>query len=211
MLRSKIRYHALEYLPLRGRYGFTLSELVIATALLAILSGVLASGLLLGRRTYVTSETYVQVQEETRRAFDAMGRELRGGGGTITPAANQLTFQLALGFNLAPLAGCPANAICWGAKNQAGANQPGWTLRYRLDTAAQQLLREVVDNQLPTPAVQSTRVLANSIQTVSFSYAAATQTITIQLQAQRASQELPGGSLSAAPTPLVTRVRLRNQ
>ena len=125
----------------------------------------------------------------------------------MTTGASQVDFQLALGYNQ-PLP-CPANAECWGAYDQAGARQAGWRVRYRLDGAQAQLLRELVD---ATGVVQpGTRVLANRISQVSFAYVAGTtRTVTIALQAQRTSAELPGGSVTVGPTPLVMRLRLRN-
>ncbi|MBI1991628.1 MAG: hypothetical protein HYY90_03585 [Candidatus Omnitrophica bacterium] len=184
-----------------------LPELILLVLLLSLVTGLLVTTSLGSQRTYATSDAILQVQGEARRAFDSMLTELRQAGGAITTGASQLDFQFALGYNQ-PLP-CPANAECWGAYDQAGARQAGWRVRYRLDGVNSQLLREIVDN---AGAVQpGTRVLANRISQASFTYVAgATRTVTIALQAQRTSAELPGGSVTVSPIPLVMRLRLRN-
>lgn len=189
----------------RRQAGFTLPELLIVLAILAIVAGAVYTSSLMGGKLYFSSETYVHVQQQARQALDNIVRELRQADGTIdTAVANQCTFQLALGYNLA--APCPTNAVCIGAQDQNGAAQSGWSLRYRLNGT--QLIREILDNQVP-PQVQGSRVLANDVSQLSFTYVGApTNTVTVQLQTQRTSQQLPGGSLGT--TPLTTRVRLRN-
>jgi len=184
----------------------TFPELLIVLAIMAIVAGAVYTSSLMGGKLYLSSETYVHVQQQARQALDTMVRELRQADGTITVAANQCTFQLALGYNLA--APCPANAVCIGAQDQNGVAQSGWSLRYRLNGT--QLIREILDNQVP-PQVQGSRVLANDVSQLSFTYVGApTNTVTVQLQVQRTSAQLPGGSLAAAPAPLITRVQLRN-
>ena len=189
----------------RRNAGLTLLELLIVLAITTIVAGAVYTSSLMGGKLYFSSETYVHVQQQARQALDTMVRELRQADGTITVAANQCTFQLALGYNLA--APCPANAVCIGAQDQNGAAQSGWSLRYRLNGT--QLIREILD---PAGVVQPvTRVLANDVSSLSFTYTGgATNTVTVQLQVQRDSQQLAGGSLAAAPTPLVTRIKLRN-
>jgi len=184
-----------------------LPELVLLVLLLSLVTGLLVATSLGSQRAYATSDAILQVQGEARRAFDTMLAELRQAGGAITTGASQVDFQFALGYNQ-PLP-CPANAECWGAYDQAGARQANWRVRYRLDGAQAQLLREIVDN---TGAVRpGTRVLANDISQASFTYVGgATRTMTVQLQAQRTSSAIAGGSVTASPVPLVMRLHLRN-
>ncbi len=189
----------------RHNAGLTFPELLIVLAIMAIVAGAVYTSSLMGGKLYFSSETYVHVQQQARQALDNMVRELRQADGTITVAANQCTFQLALGYNLA--APCPANAVCIGAQDQNGVTQSGWSLRYQLNGT--QLIREILN---PAGVVQpGTRVLANDVSQLSFIYVGApTNTVTVQLQVQRTSAQLPGGSLAAAPAPLITRVQLRN-
>lgn len=192
---------------MRPRRGLTLVEVLLVLALLGVLAGALFAISLTGRQLYFSSETSVHVQQQARQAFDAMARELRQAqGSTLTVAGSQCTFQVALGYNLA--SPCPVNAVCWGANDQAGAVQSGWSVRYRLNGT--QLLREVLNSQVP-PVVQSTRVLANDVTQLTFSYVGGgTNTVTIQLQVLQSSTQLPGGSLGTGATPLTMRLRLRN-
>jgi prepilin-type N-terminal cleavage/methylation domain-containing protein len=190
---------------MRSRRGLSLIELLVVIGLVTVLAGAVFVTSLMGGRLYYSSETSVHIQQQVRQAFDNMVQELRQADGTIATAANQVTFQLALGYDLA--APCPNDAVCIGALDEDGVAQEDWSVRYRLNGA--QLVREILDD---TGALQpGTRVLANDVTSLSFTYTAgAVNTIVAQLQVQRNSQQLPGGSLSAATTPLVTRVKLRN-
>ncbi|MBI3088408.1 MAG: type II secretion system protein [Candidatus Omnitrophica bacterium] len=58
--------------------GFTLIEvMIVLTILLGVFGAVLIS-FLVGRRSHVAGDAYVQVQQEARRAVDEMIKELRG-------------------------------------------------------------------------------------------------------------------------------------
>ena len=190
---------------LRSARGFSLVEMMVTLSIFGVLSGVLFLSSVVSHRSYVTGDTFVHVQQQARQALDVMHRELHEAGGTVAAAGAQLTFQTALGYNLA--APCPADAICWGARDQAGANQQDWSVRYRL--SGTQLVREIL-NAAGVVQVGS-RVMANDVSSLAFAYAGgSTRTITIQLQVTRTSAELAGGQLSAAPTPLITSIKLRN-
>lgn len=203
--RAKGASNAARHRGRLWRKGLTLTELLVVATVSLVLAGALFLTFLASRNSYLSNEAYVQVQQQARRALDNMVTELRVAGGTITVVGNQLTFQLALGYNLG--APCPANDTCWGARDQAGANQGGWSVRYRLSGA--QLVREVLDTGGPPPLVQATRVLANNVSQLSFTYVGGTtNTITMQLQAQQASPLQPGGTLGSGI--LSSSVRLRN-
>lgn len=184
--------------------GFSLVELLVTLAIFAVLSGVLYISSIVGHRSYVTGDSYVHIQQQARQAMDTMHRELHEAGGVIAAAGAQLTFQAALGYNLA--APCPVDAVCWGARDAAGTNQSGWSVRYRL--SGTQLVREILN---AAAVVQSTRVLANDVSQLAFTYVGGTtRTVTVSIQVRRTSAELAGGSLSVAPTPLITTIKLRN-
>ncbi|MBI3082830.1 MAG: hypothetical protein HYY90_00450 [Candidatus Omnitrophica bacterium] len=170
----------------------------------ALILAALFATFLTTQRHYASSDAYVHVQEEARRASNAMTRELRNAGGAITAAGSQLDFQLPLGFDAAPP--CLPSTVCWGAFDQGGAAQPSWSIRYRLNGT--QLVREIRNAE---GAVQATRVLANDVGLLSFSYLGApANTVTAQLQILQTSQQLPGGSMGTTPVPLVIQVKLRN-
>ena len=185
--------------------GITLFELLVVTVIFAVVAGAVSLASYSHRTSYLSTETKVYLQQQARQALSEMERELRQAGGTIATAANQITFQMNLGYDQA--APCPANAVCWGARDEAGANQSGWSVRYRLNGT--QLVRELVNGAGVLQA--GTHVLANDVTVLQFIYVGGTtRTATVQLQVQRFSSLLPGGGLAVAPTPLVSRVKLRN-
>ena len=185
--------------------GFTVTELIVVTGLFLLLLAGLMSMFLSGQTSYVTTDAYLQVQQEARRAFDNMVREIHGAGGTITAAAGQLDFQTALGYNLA-LAGCVANQVCWGAKDSSGVDQPGWSLRYRV--TGTQLLRDIRDAGGVTQA--GTRVLANYVDSAAttFDWNSGERIVTMTFQGRYQNAQIAGGAQTIGP--LTARVRLRN-
>ncbi|MBI1992394.1 MAG: prepilin-type N-terminal cleavage/methylation domain-containing protein [Candidatus Omnitrophica bacterium] len=181
--------------------GMTLLEVLVTLLILSVIVGAVFTSRILTQRLYLTTEAYVHVQQEARSAFDTMVRELRQARASTLAAGAACTFQVALGYALP--APCPANGICWGARDEAGATQSGWKLRYQL--AGAQLVRDILNAaDQPQPG---RRVLANDVSLLSFSDVGGT--VTIQLQVRETSAQLPGGSMST-PGTLTTRVRLRN-
>jgi hypothetical protein len=201
------------------RTGLTLVEVMIVALLLTVIAGALLVCLWAGRNSYVSSDTYIQVQQEVRRAFDQMVRELREAGrvnndvSIAEPGVQRLDFQLALSYDAAACGG-----ICWGTEDVAFPN--GW-VHYVLDVDAAdpdhaRLMRCVTAGQLDAmPAgFAGCRVLANDVSAElansGFVYDHANQMVTMKIQAAISSPQLPGGGLSTTPAPLVTRVQLRN-
>jgi type II secretory pathway pseudopilin PulG len=182
-----------------------LLEVMVVLLLFSLVLGGLLTTLLTGQASYASAEAYVQVQQEVRRAFDDMTRELREAGGTITAAADQLDFQVSLGYDRTDLAGCPASAVCWGTQAANGLEQSGWSVRYRLDGT--QLIREVLDE---AATVQGTRVLANYVDAAasSFAWNVGSRTMTAVL-AGRYEHPLATQAVQTIG-PLTSRVRLRN-
>ena len=196
--------------------GLTLIELLLVTALFFVIAGALLTALLSGQTSYLSADAALQVQEEARRAFDVIVRELRESGPAAGPTLtadvptgsgfNQLNFQIARGYNDV---GC-ANTICWGSENANGE----W-IHYAViddptlpDANDLQLVRCV--NAAQATAIASgagCRVLANDIQSVTFAYAGGE--VTVNLQVQYNDPRLPGGG-RASTQPLSSRVRLRN-
>ena len=187
------------------RRGMSLVEAILSVVIFVVIAAGILVSMLMGNRSYVVNDAVVHVQEEVRRAFDSMVTELREAGGAVavTGGGSGLEFQLALGYNLA--APCLASAVCWGARDLNGVNQALWLIRYRLNGT--QLIREVLNNANPR-VVQSTRVLANDVSSVAFTYN--TNIVRVQLQIRDTRPQLPGGGLNAGVVPIVTQVRLRN-
>lgn len=185
--------------------GFSIVEMMVVMGLfLTVIAGLMMT-FVTGQTSYVTTDAYIQVQQEARRAFDNMVRDVRGAGGIIAVAAGQLDFQSALGYNLA-IVGCVANQVCWGAEDQNGTDQPGWGLRYRV--VGTQLLREIRDGG---GVVQpGARVLANYVDSgaTSFAWNAGERVVTMSFVGRYQSPRLAGGVQTIGP--LTARVRLRN-
>ncbi|MBI4342168.1 MAG: hypothetical protein HY599_02235 [Candidatus Omnitrophica bacterium] len=188
----------------RSDKGFSVLEMVVVTGLFLVIAAGLMITFLTGQTSYVTTDAYLQVQQEARRAFDNMVREVRAGGGTMTVAAGQLDFQMALGYNLA-LAGCVVNQVCWGAKDQNNTDRPGWNLRYRV--SGTQLLREIFNGATEQAGE---RVLANYVDAAatSFAWNAGDRIVTMTFQGRYQNAKLAGGAQTIGP--LTARVRLRN-
>ena len=213
--RGEIRHSSL--VTRHFTLGFTLFEMLIVLVLFAGILGALLISFLIGRTSFMTAEAYIHVQQEARRAVNAMVRELREAGGSVTETngpPDQLQFQLALGYNRTDLPGCAAqvDAICWGAVDPVtNAMRGDRCVRYRV--VGTQLLREVTDGVSGVSCgvtVQGTaRVLANNLNSasVTFDYSAAARTVTARLRVQDTSPQLPGGQQTGL---LETRVRLRN-
>ena len=82
------------------RKGFTLTEILIVAALLLILGVGLLTVFLNGQTSYLSADAYVQVQQESRKAFDNAVQELRSAGNvSLSADAKQLHFQIARGYN----------------------------------------------------------------------------------------------------------------
>jgi hypothetical protein len=167
---------------------------------------------IMGYRSNVLGEAYVGVQADARRAMDQMVAELRQAGTvSVLPGAppnppdNILEFQTNLGVG----APCGAGVTCWGAVDQAGAPQAGWRIHYRRNAATNQILREILDaGGISQPG---TRVMVNNATQLTFTFnPPPLNSITAQLQIGWQTPDLPGGTLTASPTPLVFEVRLRN-
>ncbi len=197
--------------------GFTLTETLVSAFVMAILGAGLMATFLTGKSSYLTADATVQVQQEARRAFDSMVRELRQAGNLSTTALGngsvQLNFQVAMGYNQA---GC-ANAICWGDGAQIGATRWVHYAVIGADDNTRQLVRCPNASQAGAVTVfdgAACRVLANGMRhpnadgSALFAWDAATQTVTINLQTRHLDPELPTGGISGGV--LTTRVRARN-
>lgn len=204
--------------------GFTFIELLIVMVIFMVISAALFAIFLTGRKTYLSTSAYIQVQQESRRAFDPIVRELRESRiSAATPTtllpngSTQLNFQIARGYNLNagdPL--CPVNDVCWGSELAAN----GW-VHYAIiagpDAASPWQLIRCADASEGGPITAfgaGCRVLANNVRhpnagnSAAFAYDAASKMVTVSLEFRYNNPALPGGQIGM---PLLTsRVRLRN-
>ena len=190
--------------------GFSLIELLIVVGVLGVVTGALVLLLTSGQRSMLSADAYVHVQQEARRALEAMSRELRKANnidteltspGSDTPSggATRLNFQISRGYNVS---GCTPNATCWGNDTTNG----GWVHALRNGT---QLVRcQSTASETTITDFSPCRVLANYAETFLVDYASSTRTVILRLQVKRSSSLLPTGAMDTGT--LRTQVRLRN-
>lgn len=194
--------------------GFTLVELSIVALLLMIMAGGILTAFMTGQASYVSTDAYIQVQQEARRAFDNVVRELResgniscGTGGVTSSCTNvRMNVQIALGFNLSR-AGCPPNAVCWG--NEAQPNQ--WVHYVITGAPNDQLVRCLTPGRDDAiVGYTGCRVLANKVKnsTSSFQWDSTNRIVTLNLEVEYRNAKLPGGAQTTGV--LSSRVKLRN-
>lgn len=203
--------------------GFTLVELIVVSALLMIVGGGLLTTFMTGQTSYLSADAYVQVQQEARRAFDNVVRELREAGSVdpVNSTVNYLNFQIARGYNSEPACQAPNPVgICWGSDDPTAAGSGDWVHYATIGAGnAAQLIRWTTDTGPAATWGGATcnvaarcRVLANHVNTdianSIFNYTSATKVITVKLQIRYTSPLLPSGS-QATPT-LTSQVKLRN-
>jgi len=204
--------------PVNAR-GYTLVELMIVAVVFLIIGGGLLTTLLTGRTSYLSADAYLTVQQESRRAFDTMVRELREAG-NVTPAAtnaNQLNFQIARGYNTEVSCQNPA-AICWGSDNATNEwvhykivnnletpRNPWQLIRYRDGASGG---APPAQCNAPGCRVLSNNVRAPGVNPNAFQYDSANKVLTITLQNAYANPALPTGQQATAV--LTSRVKLRN-
>ena len=129
--RRGVRGLSNTHVPVRG---CTLVELMIVSVLLVILGGAFITTFLSGQTSYLTADAYITVQQEARRGFDYMVRELRQSGtiyqtpaikltcgsttvvtcpSTGTPPSQQINFEVAMNY---------AGGIQWGNADPGNTN-----------------------------------------------------------------------------------------
>ena len=130
----------------------------------------------------------------------------------MSTTGSQLDFKIAIGYDLdQTVAGCPDAQLCAGAYDNIGNRQYNWMIRYRVNGATRQLIREVFN---AAGQLQGTRVLANDVVsgTTSFAWNAGMRTVSLNLQIQYLNNRLPTGAqtIGTAINPLKSQVQLRN-
>lgn len=187
----------------------------MAVGILTLIIGALLVIFLSSQSSYLSMDASLQVQEQTRRAFDAMVRELREAGNVVAcavPPCQTLDFELALGYNLINPSTCPANAVCWGAFDGSNNPQKDWHVVYSIEppgSQGAQLIRRVKNGATTI----TTRILANLVDgataSSNFTYDATGRIITIKLQTTTPTSSLVVGGPRSSGV-LTTQVKLRN-
>ena len=193
--------------------GFTFVEIMVVVT---VFSGVMAAlfvSLLTTRNSQAFSSASVYVQQEARRAFDAIVREFHESGrirraGDLVGNADftgqtQVDFQIARSYDAAACGG-----TCWGDDT----TNDRW-LHYLLNVVSAentQLIRCSTANQADAVTVSGCRVLANNVQTFTVDYSHVNRRLTVRLDVRKISSQLAGGSVAAGPSTLISEIELRN-
>lgn len=174
-------------------YGFTLVELMVVVLILLIIIAGIFGVLNVGRQSWYTGGTQVELRQETRKAMDRMVKELRQSETAVisVPADdswyNTITFQV------------PEDTDGDGDVIDADSNiEWGNQITYSLGG--------LNNEQVLRTSSGSTAVLANDVVSLQFRRSTATPNIVeISLQAQK--DAMPGRTMQAD---LNSQVSLRN-
>ena len=167
--------------------GFTLTETLVATAIAAVMGGVLVAAFKSGQQTWYSGEAKMAASYELRRGVEAVSRELaasRSNQVSILNNGGSVTFRVPADLDGDGTILDAAGALEWSAN----------TITYSL--AGDQVVRTEGAN---------TRVLANGVQSLQFQTVGGNlDLLEIAMTVQRDNS----GFQSQAS--LTTRVRLRN-
>jgi prepilin-type N-terminal cleavage/methylation domain-containing protein len=188
--------------------GLTLIELMVVLVIFLGIMGALLTSFLVSKKSFLSSDAYIRVQEQARRVLDTMVKELRESGNVDSSVTNpnedfsdenRLNIQIARSYDSDTCGG-----ICWGNDSA----DDGW-IHYLLDN--ERLMRCQSDASDTVIAdFSACRVVATDIGLFEVDYDDSDQTVTVRIQAEITSDQLPGGNMSTTPAPLQTQVRLRN-
>lgn len=176
-------------MPLRFRTGFTLIELMIVMLIFSIILGAMFAVMNMGKASWHSGDTQIQVQQEARKGMDRIVKELRQTGtSTIIGVPADGNLYNTITFRIPDEDGIDANGnIEWG--NQIAYSLGGLN--------GQQLLRT---------EGEGLEVLANRVVNLQFRRQATTPNIVeITLQSQKTT--IPGHLISAT---LNSQIRARN-
>ena len=213
------------------RGGFTFVEAIIVVALFLVLGATLLVLLMGGQTSYLAADTYLQVQQEARKALDAFGHDMReavnvscdfstctSNCGNCSSTANRINFQL-LRYNDTNGQVTPGSEVA-----------DGEFIHYMLLVTTNPSRRDLVrfrSNNVNDPNVGACnastkcRVIAHNVQSVSFTWdnrhdavPPGTGTAAVQLETLIRNAFLPGGSTDEGALrtgPLRSQVELRTR
>lgn len=142
--------------------AYTLLETLVVVGIFALMFALTFQILTSNRISFDIGLAKQDVENQARLGLESMGRELyktNSAHVTISGATNSIvTFQVPIGYDT-------GGSLIWGAGETGEPVTGGWQIRYSLNVG-QQLIREVLDT---ASSVVSTRVLANAVNSLTFS------------------------------------------
>lgn len=173
----------------KNNKGMSLVEMMITAFLFSIILGAIMITLSTGRASLSTGSSQVDVQQDARKALNAMVRELRQAGMTTI-----------LGV---PADGSINSSITFQIPSSISVAGPVWS------GAIQYSLGGLNNRQLLRVQSGNTRVMGNNISNISFSRnAGSPETLNISVSVQK--NTFPGFVARQSTAALSSRVRLRN-
>jgi prepilin-type N-terminal cleavage/methylation domain-containing protein len=210
-----------------GVRGFTLAEIIIATAILAFLTVAVYGIGTTGRRSWKIGEGVLESQQRARTAFVTMTNELRLAPNVIlADSADSATATFSIPIdrdqdgNIDLIEG--TSVVIYGAEDLEDYNnngevwEEGWKIEYQIDKVNGKLIRRILDGTTE----RSRRILASNINSalsyfsyfqaeVEYTEGTASQAININLTVDISSVE---GQAITPPlrTALTGSITLRN-
>jgi prepilin-type N-terminal cleavage/methylation domain-containing protein len=197
--------------PSADQQGFTLAELLVALALVGLISAGAVTLMVTGNKTYATGSKQIEAQQAARVALERMAREIRGAG-----------------YNPTGTIACPPTNTCPIVGNPGWGSPDATTLRIQSDTnangvfdASEQVTYRLngtnLERQVSNAAPQT---IVAGIQALTFTYlnengdgASQAQDIrSVHMSLTAQPEDLPGAwELGRVSVTMSDRVRLRNR
>lgn len=155
--------------------AFTLLEALIAAAIFSLIFAATFEILTSNRISFNIGSTKQDIENQARQGLENMVGELYQTNAehlNLTAGNTTVTFQVPVGYD--------NTTLLWGAPE----NNTDWRIKYSLNATSRQLTREILNS---SNATQSTRVMANYVENVTFSLPANSDLLTINLTTQKTS------------------------
>lgn len=150
---------------LNNTRAFTLIELLMAGGMLMVIIAATALMLTSSRRSYLSTDAALTVQNQAALAFDIMGKELAAAFQDSITTKTSLCANCAIDFML-PLGTIQNGVPNRGAVDQNRQPRSGWQVEYRLEAlpdGTRQLIRILQDTPGHDAAGEIKRVITNNV------------------------------------------------
>ncbi len=180
--------------PRRKRRGFTLPEVIIAAAILAVVLGVILAAVTTAQRAIAVSQAQTSATQEARRGLDEMTREL------LRAPETEITDDTGTDVWPPPAGGWTGIRFRYPKSVDATGAPDTWSAYVTYQRVGTQLVR--------TDDAGGSRVMANGVTTLAFEQGSATSEQILLVSLTTARTTAAGQVLQQ---PLQLRIRVRNQ
>lgn len=145
----------------KNEQGFTLVETMVVVSIFILIIAAIFGTASAGRRSWLTAEALLMTRQGARIGLSNMVKELRlSSSGHVTVSADNsvVTFDIPFDADADGFLDVIANtdSIVFGAHNHQG-----WQIRYQINAADEQIVREILDN---SGALVSQTILVRNIK-----------------------------------------------